>query len=458
MRLQQTITAMPGKILRRLRREKRRLVAARLAREYARATRSRKLYYSITVPGHVGFTDQILMFGLLYKLSALLGMKYHFTPLKPKPNLLLSAASHDCVVEDNDAIEYGGIFGFLGFDWYFSRKGQVEAIDSIETLDFELNQALVDDKQINDLQDLINYLRGLIQGALPADGSPLHFRFVIRKQIPALAWLNELPNSLLDFDLADIYRDFRQLYPVPEVFEAGKPRVLIHIRQGDTAVITTPWNTFLQIWPRGRDAFNERATMAEIRDRQVISDADFEKFYADLKQGLETYQLSTLLHSDGFARSFFTMDQHAEKLNFSAGQIEEMKAYRGDYNSRAFAVFDRHHDVKRFVGEELQLLYELMHAFYSADIVIVGTQQRMLAKQYAYSFHEGGGPLLISLYKGKKPFYNYLGNHRMLDSCLYVNLDDYHVSEVVERVRRHLSARYQTVRHGESLLAGSPGT
>lgn len=391
----------------------------------------------------MGFTDQILAFGLLYKLGAKLGLKYQYSPINPRPNLLKAEAEGQFTFAGPCNGSYTGIFDFLGFDWYFSEKHCCKDIDQIDTVEFLFDQAAFEENAIEDLQGLLDHLRQLVLKNMPAGNAPLHLHFVLRNQIAALRWLHQLPNSLLDFDFAEIYRHFRQERPHPDGFDNNKPGVLMHIRQGDTAVIETPWHSFVQVWGRGRDNFTERSSAADIRDHQRICVADFESFYSDLKAGLEEFELSTQVHSDGFARAFYHLDGSIDRLALSNEQVEQLQSYRDGYDERAFSVFKQHGDARVFVGEDLSLLFELMHAFYTADVVIIGTQQRMLAKQYAYSFTDSGGPLLITLYRHHSPYYNYFGNAKLLANCLYVDLENYHISDVIERVRHFLDNRYR---------------
>jgi hypothetical protein len=410
---------------------------------FMRSTRSSPIYYSIAVPTHIGFTDQILLFGLLYKLSSLLGLKYHYTPIEPRRNILKSGMNGTMILEGQESNDYQGIFDFLGFDWFFSEDSAGQSIDEVDTIEFHFCQSYFDKHHIGDLDDLIKRVMKLILESLPPQVEPLHIRFVIKVQIRPLVWLHKLPNTLLDFDLSDIYTKFRAQAPFPDTFESAKPKILIHSRQGDTAVISTPWNTFIQIWARGRDAFVERQSIEDIEDHQVITVSDFERFYADLKSALDEYQLSTQLHSDGFVRSFFALNEGIDRLSFTQEQKEMLKIHAESYDECAFGDFQKHSEVTVLVGEKQRYLFDLMHAFYSADIVIVGTQQRMLAKQYAYSFSDGGGPLFITLYKKEFPHYSYLGNSNMMRNCLYVNLDEYNISDVMATAHRHLAERYQ---------------
>jgi len=394
------------------------------------------------LPDYVGFTDQILLFGMLYKLGAYLKLKYHFTPVQPRSNLLKSGLATVFEPAAPAVDSYRGIFEFLGFDWYFSQNYSCESIDEIETVEFHFDPATFEENRLDDLSDLIDHLSKLIMNTPPVGQAPLHIRFILRDQIDALRWLHALPNTLLDFDFADIYRNFRRKKAFPDVFENDKAKVLLHIRQGDTAVIETPWNTFIQIWWCGRDNFVERNTFAEVNDYERISVADFEKFYSDLRSGLNDIDLSTLVHSDGFARAFLELENNKTRLNFNEEQVASLAKHGENYNELAFEVFRRHGEVKLHVGEDLPLLLELMHAFYTADIVIVGTQQRMIAKQYAYSFSNGSGPLMITLYRQEVPYYNYLGNRSLLDNCLYVNMDDYSITEVIKSTKQFLADRY----------------
>ena len=443
VRKYRAIKAAPGALVRYVKLQVNYLWNKFQRHRFIRATCSSPLYYSIEVPKHIGFTDQIVLFGLLYKLGSLMGIKYYYTPMEPRRNILKSGIKGDMILEEQESIDYAGIFDFLGFDWYFSENSARESIDEIDTIEFNFCQSYFDKHHIDDLNDLIKCVMKLILESLPLEGNALHIRFVIKVQIRPLAWLHKLPNTLLDFDLGDIYKKFRAKAPFPNTFESAKPKILIHSRQGDTAVIHTPWNTFIQIWGGGRDAFVERQSIEDIEDHQVITVSDFERFYADFKSGLDEYQLSTQFHSDGFARAFFALNKNIDKLSFTEEQQERLKVHAASYDGLAFGDFHKHSEVNIFVGEKQNYLFELMHAFYSADIVIVGTQQRMLAKQYAYSFSDGGGPLFITLYKEKFPYYNYLGNLNMMRNCMYVNLEEYDISDVIAAAHRQLATRYQ---------------
>lgn len=420
----------------------RRVKSALIAGRFALATRSRAVYFSIVLPEHVGFTDQTLLFGMLYKLGMHLGLPYHHRPLQPRSNLLQSESGDDYTWDNQGTEQYSGIYDYLGFDWHFSQRSAALSAGDASSIEFEFKKSHIEEQSIEDLSGLVDHLRLLILASLPAKGRPLHITLRIFSQFDAVRWLYYLPNSLLDFDYADIYRRYRELHPARDVFESDKPRVLLHIRQGDTAVIQTPWGSYMQAWHRGRDAFQERDSVAGIRDHQVITVADFERFYSDLKTGLAQFELATLVHSDGFARAFASLEQHSDRLNLSDEQLKALLDTRRSYNDARFEVFRQHPEVRQFVGEDLHLLFELVHAFYTCDVVIVGTQQRMFPKLYAYSFMDDSGPLVITLYKKQQPDYDYLGNTPMVAKCLYVDLENYEIAHVIEQVGLFLCARH----------------
>ncbi|MFT4613010.1 MAG: hypothetical protein ACI9NT_000143 [Bacteroidia bacterium] len=415
-------------------------------KRYSRKTRSRRIYYSIHVTQRVGFTDQTMLVALLCKLGALLELQYHFTPVHDSISSRHSGISADLDWEGKNTGQYSGIFDYVGFDNFFAQRSKTASVEAMSCVDIVFARNTVGKQQFTNSQDMISAVKALIVGALPNGDAPLHVRFEIARQGDVVKWLHELPNDLLDFNYTDIYWKFRAQHCVSEVFDSKAPKLLMHIRQGDTAVIETPWKSYVQIWGKGKDPYCERERVNDIQDNVVITVADFEIFYTELKSQLTVSSLSTLVHSDGFSRAFFKLNKRLDRLDLNAEKIELLQQSREGYNDRAFKVFEKHTEAKLFVGEDLDLLYELIHAFYTCDILIVGTQQRMLAKQYAFSFleeHEGhASPLLVTLYKREAPDYAIYGNPHMQDRCLNVDLTNYDIVDVAAQVTAFLASRY----------------
>jgi len=405
---------------------------------------SSPLYFSIEVNQKIGFTNQLLWFGMIYKLGKYLNLNYHFSPMQPKASLLEAKSSKEYIFSKRGSKSYPGIFDFLGFNCYFNRIDYNANEQNLKRIEFTFDATTFLKYNLTKPSDLYKHIQKLILKSSESERIPILLNFNIPTLIHQFHWLNKLPNTLIDFDLAEIYYKFREDNPWRQIFEANKAKILLHIRQGDTAALKMPWDSYIQIWDRGNDSFRERKSYNEIKDHRLITVSEFHEFYSNLKNALNNFELSTQIHSDGFARAFLSLDKNIQTMNFSKKQLLSLKDYRKDYNEEIFKVFrTKHLESKLFIGEDNEMLFDMVHAFYNCDILIVGNQQRMLPKLYAFSFRKGKGPLIITLYKKKAPQYKLLGNPYLLRNNLAVNLDDYEISLIGKKVIGFLKNRYK---------------
>lgn len=402
------------------------------------------LYFSIEINQGVGFTDQMIRFGRLYKLGKYLKLNYHFSPMQPKAILLETKSNEEYNFSKSGSKSYPGIFDFLGFNWHLNSNDSKAREQNLKRIEFTFDATTFLKYNLAKPSDLYKHLQKLILKSSDSGRIPILVNFKISKLFNQFRWLNKLPESLIDYDLAEIYYKFREQNPWRNIFEANKTKVLLHIRQGDTAALKMPWGSYIQIWGRGNDPFKERKSYSDINDHRLITVSEFHKFYTELKNELNNLELSTQVHSDGFARAFLSLDKNLQKMNFNDKQLESLNNCRSDYNEEVFKIFKtKSAESKLFIGEDIEMLFDLVHAFYSCDILIVGNQQRMLPKLYSFSFKEGNGPLIITLYKSKPPQYKFLGNPHLLKNNLSVNLDDYQISLVAKSVISFLAKRYK---------------
>ena len=151
------------------------------------------------------------------------------------------------------------------------------------------------------------------------------------------------------------------------------------------------------------------------------------------------------MFSDGFARSFFKLFGKTRKLNFTQNQVEQLQQWALTYNQQAFTAFEDLLGQNIFIGEETEKLYDLVHSFLHSDIVIFGTQQRMIPKLYSLYYRKNEGPLCIVLHRKKLVRYNYLGNLRMSQNFVFVDLDNYSISEIQRRIIKFVEERKKSI-------------
>lgn len=414
----------------------------RTDKRYRRFLKSRTIYFSIR-PTRAGFSDQLLRFTAIYKIGKYLGLRYYHIPFQPKP--LIIGTDKEAYISSGKPeklIDYC-VYDFIGLNASFNSMNQGIAGDEIEAVNINLTCTEFEKHKISYLNQLICFLELIILKRLENSLKPVFIvNFKLSDEIPALIGISAgIPNQTLDFDFKQIYFKSRETNPQKLQFDSDKIRCLLHIRQGDTAVIKTPWNSFIPVWRRKGNAFKEFDAIHQINDVSIVTVDDYYSFYKNLVRVFDQYQLSTLLFSDGFARSFLNLLDKTEKLNFTQNQVEQLHEQALTYNEEAFKLFNGFQDIKLFIGEESEKLYDLVHSFLHADIVIFGTQQRMIPKLYALYFRKNDGPLCIVLYRKKMVSYDYLGNKRMSENFVFVDLDNYEINEIHHRIMKFVEER-----------------
>ena len=97
--------------------------------------------------------------------------------------------------------------------------------------------------------------------------------------------------------------------------------------------------------------------------------------------------------------------------------------------------------MQTIIWEGREKLFDLVQSFFEADIIIFGTQGKMIPKLVAIYSNSENMPLLINLYKKKQPFIDYLGIEHNLERVLFVDADDYDMEEISNRLKNHLASR-----------------
>jgi hypothetical protein len=244
------------------------------------------------------------------------------------------------------------------------------------------------------------------------------------------AAIPEFPDGL---DLPGIYTDTRARTPCPSLHRNGALKLLVHVRQGDTAVLETPWHSFLPVWNIRADRFQEydRFELIPATQRQ-FEISEYRQFLITLLERLDQSNASTLVFSDGATRAFKQVERNLDKLGWTAEQIQRFHDYQVDYDARQFAGFSEVDNVQLHVGEEPAKLCQLVQAALESDIVIVSNQQRMIPKLVA-NLGEMHSPKVIVLYKQEPPDNrDLIGNHD--ERFVYVDITKPDFDEVLRRL------------------------
>ena len=397
-------------------------------------------YFTYHLSAQAGLSDQLERFNLCHKLGVSLGYKYAHTPF-------VASRSSD------------NLDSFLGFNDYFPLKVEDPVLVNCKIVTIDL-EALFQNHTFNNLQELQDFIRQFVlniftsskkrtlviftlkrgkllgKGLVPRISSLLNKLSRLQKRqnligkmsgwVNSLApmgylsdWVNSqlqdkpsLVGTLVDWlqsprpdqlDFRSIYFQARKKRPIKSRFTDGKVKLLVHIRQGDTAVIETPWQTFVPLWK-----LQKQKKSPEILDINKVGDqyVPVHEYFSFLRQFLTCFNDSTfsiIVSSDGYKRGFGKLYAYRHFLNFTDEQLRELRNAEESYDQEKFAQFKTLENSLCLVGETDENLIDLIHSSIIADIIVIGTQQRMLPNLLTLYGDASKPPLLIILHKLKRP-------------------------------------------------------
>lgn len=406
-------------------------------------------YFSCYTPPLVGLTDQLLIFNICYKLGISLGYEYVHTPLSfPRSS--------------------NKIDSFIGINDYFTLKVGDPCFKNYEFVEINFN-VIFQKQNFSTLSELQIFIKQLVSNIFSSNENKIIVRFILRhnvirkglfsriysklnillkkfsrlenQQPPVIklsGWVNSQVPDQLDF--RSIYFQTRKKYPRKSRFADGKVKLLVHIRQGDTAIIETPWQTFIPVWKQNK--FIEISNIHHVGDKYIhVND-----YFSFLSQFIAYFDYSTFsvrVSSDGYKRGFDNIYENLHRFNFTNKQLNELKQAENSYDQNKFAQFKELENCLCLVGETDENLFDLIHSSLIADIIVIGTQQRMLPKLLALYGDVDNPPILIVLHKETNPlnYYNQLGLDEKKAKIIPVKLDDMNLEDIVVKVRQELTSK-----------------
>ena len=468
------------------------------------------IYFTVIPVSDTGFTDQMSQFSTFYKFGLSLGYTYVHTPF----------ISHRSSPK---------IYDFLGFNsndvflYRFSSNIWTKLIslfDKSRILDVELNDYLLESENISTFVELQNYVKNLIsKTAKPIKGGNLsnliHGQVIFirikhssatdvekffikllnpqRKSAPApqkhkIFYL--INSNIQDFpdrlNLRSIYFNARTHAPRQSKFLNGKIKVLVHVRQGDLALIETSWKTWIAMY--GKKHVNEFDSLEAVKKCAAplvdyISPEEYYWFVKELFQFFDEDLFSTVTSSDGYQRAFGLIYSRANKFafikwicqylnlnedtfcglklptryqqflwkfyknnissfNYNSDQARELNNLAVQYEKK-FSMFESFRNSVCLIGENDENLYDLVHSTLIADVIIVANQQRMIPKILAMYADLSHPPIMLVLHKREQPpnYEQDLSLHSGKAEIIPVQIGNCNFQDLAAKVSEKLGSR-----------------
>ena len=390
------------------------------------------VYFTI-IPSNAGFTDQLLQFSTYYKLGLSLGYVYvhsNFTNRRHGAESIFDFLGFNDQFAGNRLTSREKLYGWMGVSNNFggeSKSWHRKIRDKLKYwplhklffrkfnfIDIGLGDTVPVEEDAEPAAGLCALIRNVVGcNRTPDSGRKNVVRFYLtggkfffEKLAPALN--RQLPYFPDGLDLRASYFQQEAFGSRPSQYLDGKTRLLVHIRLGDTALIETPWRSFVPLWAYWCiSPLKEYADKSDRLFRKLMDVEDFALFLRKFYTLLDADDLSTVVFSDGYKAAFRDLFQKLGDLRLSNEKIRALKESAGTYEARRFSVFDEFQNCVCRVGETNEDLQQLVHAALNAEVVIVGCHQRMIPKLLAtyYDSKLESPPIIISLHKGIEPRY-----------------------------------------------------
>jgi hypothetical protein len=398
-------------------------------------------HYFTTELVKTGFTDQLIGFNFLYKSGKGLGLKYYHTPLsahRSSDPFLFDPITQNEVKElsENKPKPFDDIFDFLGINDYLEDQS-AKVSNPRKQIPIDLNVLLYGREGINSYESLLEEMKVVLYPFLKKSKEViLCFKAEPRTYFSYYQYVHNHSDHEIDY-----YNCFKQSGKKDRwhsEFEPNTTNMLVHIRQGDTGTIETPWNTYIPVWHEIEGKFTQFKNERDIPGTKRMYPKDFYKFVKDLQQDLAIKKLSTAVFSDGYKKAFRWIYLYFKEKDISIEQIEKLKEMEPTYDEVQFGKFNDLENTHTVIGEEVEKLYSLVQSFFDADIIVSGTQALMMPKFMATYGKRDAMPFLIFLYHTTKRDLDLIGFKESDPFVMFVDIENYNISEVSNRISTYL--------------------
>lgn len=421
-------------------------------------------YFSVVPSKAAGFTDQLNQFRVFYKLGQSLGYTYWHRPFFNRRTALAERRNAQAQPPSytKRLLELQKLFGlqqkpskapafvpdvydFIGFNEYFLARNEQRGIGEPNVINMKLGDNLLARCDITDLAGVQDFVRRKVAETDARPKTTL-VEFALLGTRAFFGFVNaELPDRPTDFDLRSIYSEKRTRHPWPSLFRGGAVRTLLHVRQGDTAALETPWNTVISQWPP-EYRFTEYARFEDISVRnRVLRVEDFHQFFKQFVSRIDE-PVSTLLFSDGFSGSLRRLDRSLEKHGLTERQLKTLNKVVGSFDKTRFRPFEDVDDCKLVVGEEPEKLCHLIHSFLEADLVITGPQGGMISKLIRHYCDARNMPVVLVLSRSSEWMSKVFDGLNKTGKVVFVNISQPDYGALAAKVRVLLGTNHVPAR------------
>lgn len=391
-----------------------------------------------------GFTDQLIGFNFLYKMGRGLGLKYYHKPLsahRSSDPFLFDPITQNEKAQSTESSQekVKDIFDFLGINEYL--ESQTETITNPgEEIAFNLNIMLYGREGIQDYESLIEEMKVILYPFL-RKGKKLILCFKAEPRTYFHFYRYVADQKEHEIDYYNCFKQFKRGDTWGSEFEPGSTNMLVHIRQGDTGTIETPWNTFIPVWHEIEGKFTQFENERDIPGHKRIHPNEFYQFIRDLQAALAIKDLSTVVFSDGYKKAFRWIYLYHKEKDISAEEIKKLNEMEPNYDKLQFGAFRELEKTQTVIGEDVEKLYRLVYSFFDTDILVAGTQALMMPKLMATYGNSDKMPFLIVLYHTQKPFLDYIGFKDSSPFLMFVDIKNYNISDISKRVSTYLESK-----------------
>jgi len=344
-----------------------------------------------------GFTDQLRYFNALYSLGSLMQFRYLHTPF-------ISPRSGVGTEKTPSAHE------FIGVNAHFQRSGQQisGSLCDLDTVEVHLPEIVWSSGRSDFFEGLVDHISDTVRVSFDkkyekSDSVLINFKLYEgnKKKFCKLIFEN-VENKFEENNIRAIYSNARILAPHRSLFKTANVKMLVHVRQGDTAILSTPWHTFVPVRFKRKDFLKEYESYNDIEKSTIFSTSEILSFLQDFINYYKSKKITTLVFSDGWKRAFKIIYKNIEKMNWDVAKVKELKDSEAVYDEHQFQDFSKLKDISLHIGEEPEKLLDLIHSAVESDIVVCTSQQAMMPKLVA-SLCDRKLPTVIILYKHNMP-------------------------------------------------------
>ena len=342
-----------------------------------------KIFFTIKTGQNIGFTHQLSSFNAFYKLGTHLGFEYLHTSFSTSRS---SKAIHK----------------FIGFNRHFNvgeyifcsslinRIRVLIAFCKYRTVFIRLqHDPALSKASLNNFEGLLKHIRTVTNCN---SQRPILVRFS-GKNRTVYHWIHSnIGCPQPPVDLRSTYFSSRALDPWQSRFQPNSIKILIHIRQGDTALIPTPWNTFIDT-QRLREIKTANLSGARFTDTD-----EYLHFLKLLIDEISPQKYSVVVCSDGYKRGFRKIYKNKNSLGLSAGQVKQLKNLGYSFDAEKFKPFTKISNCFSVIGESDPNLFDLTHSAMLADLIVYGDQQIMMPDLMANYADNLNPPILVRLH------------------------------------------------------------